>query len=889
MTVQDSDTLKSYFNLAKVTTPSMYNDLVDTIFAQSSSGEIGEHAHDDRYVQLSISNVIPAVHTFNPSTYSSPFVLGPYAQGQTVIGLKADQLNRDLSVSGLGLSGGGILTSDRNIALASSNNPGATASILASNPDGILSLLRINTDIIGDRSGSNLTLSPTGDIVLDPVGNDVYPLTNYDLNLGLINKKFLALHAAELWVETLVASSTLATIGGRILVGPTTILTSDLGESDTTIYVKHNQMAMGDMVYMEANGKVEFILVVSDFSGTGPYSYTVSRNEDGSGANAWYAGDAVFNTGNVGDGFIDIYSVRSVKSETMYGPTIVGNVRYNTIYNNWTEYWALGNLNGIYGYGVDTYGFAAGKYANGESFVTVDATNGVRILARASSLDTTKFQIQADGDVFIGENISAAATTFMSIFVNAQTYNGEAVSAGDVLLGDNSASKANILWDKSTGKLLFRGGTFVQVEVGTDGAIYAGGGKVIIDSDGIRMLSDSEVGINSYQSILWMDNTDTYQIGILQTYYDITNYDVSVNLEAHAQSNYNNSLYIFTHNNYYDGVSISMDASGDTAATAYIRFNIDAVTQFTILSGYNLSYYDMRISTGLVVGSGATDPGPGEAIITDKIFVNETANTKLTIGLTLNQGANDDEIISLKSSDVAHGITDFTETDTYGALAKREGSGGLSLRGLSGDVVGLQLLGFGINGSTTKSASAIASMIVSVGKKSGTGYGAYGSDENLLVIRNYTTTTHIFDADGDFWYTGVLQSYKNSTVYSGYIYVPLLSPLTSTSWDGDSFSTTSKTLINLSSVFGIPAGVKGVVVYVSLRDSGSGSGSAWIILAPNNTENQGLSISAHPANDRWTNGALPVPCDANGDLYYQCQATGSGTLDIILEIWGYWI
>jgi len=36
-----------------------------------------------------------------------------------------------------------------------------------------------------------------------------------------------------------------------------------------------------------------------------------------------------------------------------------------------------------------------------------------------------------------------------------------------------------------------------------------------------------------------------------------------------------------------------------------------------------------------------------------------------------------------------------------------------------------------------------------------------------------------------------------------------LTPLTSTAWDGgDAFSTTAKTLIDLSAVFGVPAGVK---------------------------------------------------------------------------------
>jgi len=48
----------------------------------------------------------------------------------------------------------------------------------------------------------------------------------------------------------------------------------------------------------------------------------------GSGANTWYAGDAVFNTGNEGEGFIDLYSDSGVFPGSTYGPTIVGNVRF---------------------------------------------------------------------------------------------------------------------------------------------------------------------------------------------------------------------------------------------------------------------------------------------------------------------------------------------------------------------------------------------------------------------------------------------------------------------------------------------------------------------------------------------------------------------------------
>ena len=123
-------------------------------------------------------------------------------------------------------------------------------------------------------------------------------------------------------------------------------------------------------------------------------------------------------------------------------------------------------------------------------------------------------------------------------------------------------------------------------------------------------------------------------------------------------------------------------------------------------------------------------------------------------------------------------------------------------------------------------------------------------------------------------------------------FIALTTPLTSTRWDGDSFSTTGKTLIDLSAVFGIPAGVKAVLAGVSLRDSGSAGSSSgcYLILSPNSTSYSGVyTYCAGLANDAWTHHNITVPCDANGDVYYQINASGSATMDVYLEIWGYWL
>ena len=114
-------------------------------------------------------------------------------------------------------------------------------------------------------------------------------------------------------------------------------------------------------------------------------------------------------------------------------------------------------------------------------------------------------------------------------------------------------------------------------------------------------------------------------------------------------------------------------------------------------------------------------------------------------------------------------------------------------------------------------------------------------------------------------------------------------PLTSTSWDGDSYSTTAKTLIDLSAVFGVPAGVKAVMVRVAVQDSAAASGDYYITLSPNNSAGSGLTVNCIPVNDRLNRAQLNVPCNVDGDIYYQIAASGASTFDVHLQVFGYYI
>ena len=125
---------------------------------------------------------------------------------------------------------------------------------------------------------------------------------------------------------------------------------------------------------------------------------------------------------------------------------------------------------------------------------------------------------------------------------------------------------------------------------------------------------------------------------------------------------------------------------------------------------------------------------------------------------------------------------------------------------------------------------------------------------------------------------------------AGWSYIPLTTPLTSTDFDGDAFSTTAKTKIDLSDKFGVPAGVKAVDVWINIRDSGSVNTYCYLYLSPNDIGANGKAFKADRAvNDQWSPGSAIIPCDANGDIYYQINASGADTFDMRIQIWGYWI
>jgi hypothetical protein len=133
-------------------------------------------------------------------------------------------------------------------------------------------------------------------------------------------------------------------------------------------------------------------------------------------------------------------------------------------------------------------------------------------------------------------------------------------------------------------------------------------------------------------------------------------------------------------------------------------------------------------------------------------------------------------------------------------------------------------------------------------------------------------------AGSDFLYSG--QFHHSTYNLDAHMMHYLTTALTSTSWDGDSKTSGNNGTIDLSAVFGVPAGVKAVLVRLSARSATPST--SYALLGPSSAQNDALVSRVQVANT-WQDSSGVVPCNASGDIYFTC----GGTCDIVIEIWGY--
>jgi hypothetical protein len=379
--------------------------------------------------------------------------------------------------------------------------------------------------------------------------------------------------------------------------------------------------------------------------------------------------------------------------------------------------------------------------------ITVGSSGDINVSANIGiTFGDDAEKIEGDGtDLTIsGNNINLTATADVVIPADV----GITFGSGEKIEGDSTD-----LTITSGAKINLTATSDVVIPANV-GITFGSGEKIEGDSTDLTITSGAKINLTATSDVVIPANVGiTFGTGekIEGDSTDLTiTSGADINLTATADVNMPADVGIT-----FGDDAEKIEGDGTDLTIAGNNINLTAVADVVIPADVGLTFGSGEKIEGDNTDLTITSGGDIVLASTESVFINDTANTKMTVGLTINQGAADNEILAFQSSDVTHGITNFTETDTYGEVKKLAATGGgLSIRGLSDADYLYSALGlFGILGGTAQvgkatSASGLGVIRLTAGVANGTGAQAVGSNGNLVSIDNYDTVRFIFDAEG---------------------------------------------------------------------------------------------------------------------------------------------
>ena len=424
--------------------------------------------------------------------------------------------------------------------------------------------------------------------------------------------------------------------------------------------------------------------------------------------------------------------------------------------------------------GVNALGVTAGTVTASRAIVP-DSNKDIasfRNVTLTGELDSATLDVSGNADIDGTTNLDAVDidgavqidATFTS-GVDGQGYDTK-------FFGDTSS--AYMLWDTSADDLVFAGAAGIDLagDIDVDGTANLD----VVDIDGaVDMASTLTLAGNAdFNGDLDVDGTANL---------DIVDIDGAVNMAADLTMGANILMADDTSIGISDSAErIEFDGAGDISvlganfgigvtapAEALHIYNSDACIRLENSGSTGIAEIYTNNQAGLIFDADPANGDNGTPIVfkTDgnevmrltnsgNVFIGDDANASMTIGLTINQGANDNEILAFKSSDVAHNMGNLAETDTYGTISKTDGgSGGLKITGYKdadGSTDGAVRIGgnLGEAADTAKTTGGygVIRFIAQIGAGDDN-TSVVGSNGNMVTIDNGGTTRFIFDADGD--------------------------------------------------------------------------------------------------------------------------------------------
>lgn len=405
-------------------------------------------------------------------------------------------------------------------AIASSANPGAAASLLASNSSGHLQLVRLGIataptqplevggNVFINAATANLFLKDTNTgwqsastTVITPQANNAVRSPNF--TSGLVGWTVNAAGDAEFnnvdvrgAIRASVftfnqVNSTAGTLGvfksaGRLLsdvVIPssptygTTTVTIDIEDPDGIAHGSGQLFAVNDILRLKDGVVGDTWLRATAISDQTTFWRYTAAIMAGSNNVTYRAGMGVPDYGQSGQGFIiqtaDQANAPYLQMAT-HPATFTSQDASGTL--NVTPQLRVGNLNGSYGYATNVFGYATGQYGEvSKSWLTVEQTNGIRI----GNNTTTLAQWGLTGEITLGQVSAGQSNAFFSsgaIELRSNTTPRIRLAAD----GSGFVANSSFLWDASgnvsiLGNATIAGWTVNSTRINTSNVFVASG------------------------------------------------------------------------------------------------------------------------------------------------------------------------------------------------------------------------------------------------------------------------------------------------------------------------------------------------------------------------------------------------------------------------------
>jgi len=312
-------------------------------------------------------------------------------------------------------------------------------------------------------------------------------------------------------------------------------------------------------------------------------------------------------------------------------------------------------------------------------------------------------------------------------------------AAGDALgLGDDEIRALKLFWQEVFGIPDATTITNEAMNIAADGGIVINDTAADID---FRVEGDNNANmivVDAGQDAISFGGANVdgaaHTFNNLQQRTFITSVGAQIHIPASQTTDFDNANgTIAIGANVFFGIPTTTNANATLTITAHANVYIEGIpldsTNVTATTGYALFI----------------DAGPSR--IDGVLFMDENANANMaTVGITMHNGTATDEFFAVKGTNVAHGVTGTTETDTFFLMKPINANGGIRVLGFEDAGVSGMILNGDAAAPVTTTATTTAGVIRII---AGTGGSGLGDTDAGITLEDIDGTLFMIRGNGD--------------------------------------------------------------------------------------------------------------------------------------------